>query len=63
MKPDQKTLDESYRKWRELEAVRFKPKPGFRSIGDDLSGHEGAMITFGMKAAAKKDPKAETAKD
>ena len=63
MKPDQKTLDESFRRLKEIAATRFKPNPGFRSLGDDLSGHEAAMITFGVKAAAEKGPKAEKAAD
>ena len=27
------------------------PSPGFRSIGDELSGHEAVMVTFGLRAA------------
>jgi hypothetical protein len=59
MKPDPKSLDESYRKLKELEASWFKPDPTFRSIGDDLSGHEAAMITFGVKAAVEQDSEAK----
>ena len=53
MKPDQKSREESYQRVKALAASRFKPDPTFRSLGDDLSGHEAAMITFGVKAAAE----------
>ena len=32
------------------------PSPGFRSIGDDLSGHEAVMVTFGLRAAGMSTP-------
>lgn len=27
------------------------PSPGFRSLGDELGGHENAVVTFGLRAA------------
>ena len=32
------------------------PSPGFRSIGDELSGHEAVMVTFGLRAAGMPTP-------
>ena len=33
-----------------------KPAPDFRSIGDELSGHEDLMVTFGLRAAGMPAP-------
>jgi hypothetical protein len=55
MKPDLQTREDNYRKAVELAKRNSKPKGGFRSIGDDLSGHEAAMITFGVKADVERE--------
>ena len=56
MNPDQKSRDESFRELKELAEQRFKPNPGFRSLGDELSGHDAAMISVGVKVATTQKP-------
>lgn len=61
--PNQQSREDSYKKLGDFLKRVSKPKGGFRSIGDDLSGHEASMITFGVKAAAERDPEVKKPAD
>ena len=56
MNHDQKSREDSFRKLKELAEQRFKPNPGFRSLGGELSGHDAAMISVGVKVATTPKP-------
>lgn len=47
------TVDENVRKAQEV-AKRISQSQDFRSLGDQLSGHEASMIATGIKAAQTK---------
>jgi hypothetical protein len=51
-----KAREESYRKLQEMAKRHSKPRGGFRTLGDELSGHEGAVLAFGLKQAAEPRP-------
>jgi len=57
------TNNEPYKRMSQSELDAFcasvsrpPPSPGFRSIGDELSGHEAVMVTFGLRAAGMPTP-------
>lgn len=56
MNVEHKSREDNFRKLKELERRMFKPNPDFRTLGDELSGHDAAMITVGVKVATTPKP-------
>jgi hypothetical protein len=58
MNVEHKSREDNFRKLGELTKRLSKPRGGFRSLGEELSGHNAAMITVGVKVSTtpKRDP-------
>jgi hypothetical protein len=51
MKTNNKSREDSFQELVKLTKTRFKPRPGFRSMGDVLSDNDATIISFGVQAA------------